>query len=71
MENDIGSRLVAFGVEGSGDEEAQAKEGEEQHWVTQGRSVGSRWGTSFSVCCVPQCSGGQSLITALGSRRRT
>lgn len=61
---------MASGAEGFRGEEAQAREGAGQHGVTEGHSVGSHWGSSCSACCMPQCSGGQSLITALGSSRR-
>lgn len=47
---------MASGTEGFRGEEAQAREGAGQHGVTEGHSAGSHWGSSCSVCCMPQCS---------------
>lgn len=61
---------MASGIEGFRREEAQARKGAGQHGVTEGHSVGSLGGSSCSACCMLQCSGGQILITALGSSHR-
>lgn len=61
---------MASGTEGFRGKEAQARGGTGQHGLAEGHSVGSQCGSSCSACCMAQCSGGQSLITALGSSRR-